>query len=244
MRRDNAAEFHPGEDNVFARIAGRYDRLCDVFSLGIHRLWKRAMVRRMAAHPGMVVLDAASGTGDIPLRLMRGFGSAMAGRRLMVTDICPQMLAKAESKLDDFSVEIAVHDCERLEAIADASIDLYSISFGMKICDRAKTVAEAMRVLKPGGTFFCLEAARIPLPFVHRAYLAYMEWCLPLIGRIASGGDPSTYNYLLKGVREFPAQHEFADELRAAGFTGVTWRNLTFGIVALHEATKPATVRE
>jgi ubiquinone/menaquinone biosynthesis methyltransferase len=235
----NAAEFHPAQDNVFARIAGRYDRLCDVFSLGIHRLWKCTMARRMAAHPGAVVLDAASGTGDIPLRLMRGFGAAMRGRRLLVTDICPQMLGQARGKLAPYAVEIAVHDCERLDAIAPGSIDLYSISFGMKICDRHRAMEEALRVLKPGGTFFCLEAARIPVPFLHRAYLRYMEWCLPLIGRIASGGDPSTYFYLLKGVREFPDQQAFADELRAAGFTDVAWRNLTFGIVALHEATKP-----
>jgi ubiquinone/menaquinone biosynthesis methyltransferase len=236
----NAAEFHPSEDNVFARIAGRYDRLCDIFSLGIHRLWKRAIARRMATHPGTVVLDAASGTGDIPLRLMRGFPAAMRGRTLLVTDLCPQMLAKAREKLATYATDIAVHDCERLVGIASGSIDLYSISFGMKICDRQRVMAEAFRVLKPGGTLFCLEAARIPMPIIHAAYLRYMEWCLPLIGRIASGGDPSTYVYLLKGVREFPAQREFAEELRAVGFTDIAYRNLTFGIVAIHEATKPA----
>jgi ubiquinone/menaquinone biosynthesis methyltransferase len=235
----NAADFHPTEDNVFARIAGRYDRLCDIFSLGIHRVWKRAIARQMAAHPGTVVLDAASGTGDIPLRLMRGFPDAMRGRSLLVTDLCPQMLAMAREKLAPYPAVIAVHDCERLERIASGSIDLYSISFGMKICDRQRVMAEAFRVLKPGGTFFCLEAARIPVPFAHSLYLRYMEWCLPLIGRIASGGDPSTYGYLLKGVREFPAQPDLAEELRAIGFADVVYRNLTFGIVAIHEATKP-----
>ena len=241
MTAQNASEFRPGEDNVFARIAGRYDRLCDVFSLGIHRLWKRAIARRMAAHPGAMVLDAASGTGDIPLRLMRGFPQRMRGRTLLVTDLCPQMLAVAREKLAPYAAEIAVHDCERLEHIAPASIDLYSISFGMKICDRARVMAQAFRVLKPGGTFFCLEAARIPVPFIHALYLRYMEWCLPLIGRIASGGDASTYLYLLKGVREFPSQRDFAQELRDAGFTDVVYRNLTFGIVAIHDATKPAS---
>ena len=240
MTAQNAAEFHPAEDNVFARIAGRYDRLCDIFSLGIHRLWKRAIARRMAAHQGTVVLDAASGTGDIPLRLMRGFSEAMRGRTLLVTDLCPQMLAKAREKLAAYATDIAVHDCERLDRISSDSIDLYSISFGMKICDRQRVMTEAFRVLRPGGTLFCLEAARIPVPIIHAAYLRYMEWCLPLIGRIASGGDPSTYGYLLKGVREFPAQREFAEELRAIGFKDVTYRNLTFGIVAIHEATKPS----
>jgi demethylmenaquinone methyltransferase / 2-methoxy-6-polyprenyl-1,4-benzoquinol methylase len=239
VTRPNAAGFHASEDDVFARIAGRYDRLCDIFSLFIHRLWKRAIVRRMAAQPGRLVLDAASGTGDIPLRLLRR--GRPTDRILLVTDLCPQMLAMAEAKLAPFGdhARLSVLDCETLEGIADASIDLYSISFGMKICDRARAMREAFRVLKPGGTFFCLEAARIPVPFVHAAYLRYMEWCLPLIGRIASRGDPSAYGYLLKGVREFPAQAAFANELSGVGFIDVRYTNLTFGIVAIHEAVKP-----
>jgi ubiquinone/menaquinone biosynthesis methyltransferase len=239
-RKANAAIFDPSTDDVFARIAGRYDRLCDIFSLGIHRLWKAAIVSRMAGHPGEVILDAASGTGDIPLRLLRGFADGMQGRTLVVTDLCPQMLAIAQVKLAPFAqrARLAIIDCETLDGIDSNSIDLYSISFGMKICDRARVTAQALRVLKPGGTFFCLEAARIPVPWVHSAYLRYMEWCLPLIGRIASDGDASTYGYLLRGVREFPAQEAFADEMRAAGFSDVRYKNLTFGIVAIHEATK------
>lgn len=234
---DNAAVFDPARDDVFARIAGRYDRLCDVFSLGIHRLWKAHMARRMAAHGGEVVLDVCSGTGDIPLRLLARDSRV---RELWVTDQCPQMLAMAEVKLAAHRgrVSIALRDAEDLHEVGDASVDLYSISFGMKICDRAKVVAEAFRVLKPGGTFYCLEAARIPIPVVHAAYLRYMDWCLPLIGWIASDGDRSTYDYLLRGVHGFPEQGAFAAELVAAGFRDVSYRNLTFGIVALHEGTK------
>lgn len=235
--RDNAAVFVPQADNVFARIAGRYDRLCDVFRLGIHRLWKAHMARHMAAHDGAIVFDAASGTGDIPLRLMRRGSRA---REIWVTDLCPEMLAIAETKLRGHpQVRMCVRDAERLVEVADGAVDLYSISFGMKIVDRARTVAEAFRVLKPGGTFFCLEAARVPVPLIHAAYLRYMDWCLPLIGWIASRGDRSTYGYLLRGVHEFPEQRVFAAELEAAGFTDVRYRNLTFGIVALHEARKP-----
>jgi ubiquinone/menaquinone biosynthesis methyltransferase len=191
----------------------------------------------MAAHPGTIVFDAASGTGDIPLRLLRRDHNP---RELWVTDVCPQMLAMAERKLprrDD--VKIALRNAEALTEVADNSVDLYSISFGMKICDRTLVVAEAFRVLKPGGTFFCLEAARIPVPLLHSAYLTYMDWCLPLIGRLAASGDASAYDYLLRGVHDFPNQRIFADELRAAGFEAVAYENLTFGIVALHEATKP-----
>jgi ubiquinone/menaquinone biosynthesis C-methylase UbiE len=98
---------------------------------------------------------------------------------------------------------------------------------------------EVYRVLRPGGRFYCLEAARINVPGLHTLYLAYMSWCMPLIGSIATGGDRSAYLYLLRGVRDFPDQKTLDAELLAAGYTAVTWRNMTLGIVALHEAGKP-----
>ena len=234
----NAARFSAAYDDVFARIAGRYDRLCDLFSFGIHRRWKSHMAFRMSAHSHETVIDVASGTGDIPVRLLRrGYRTGM----LWVTDICPEMLALAEVKLRgvDDQVRIAIGNAEKLVAFADASMDAYSISFGMKICDRPKVVAEAFRILKPGGRFYCLEAARISNRTVHAAYLAYMGWCMPLIGKLAADGDASAYEYLLRGVRDFPDQETFSLELHEAGFRSVTYRNMTFGIVALHEATKP-----
>jgi ubiquinone/menaquinone biosynthesis methyltransferase len=236
----NAARFEPGHDDVFARIAGRYDRLCDLFSLGAHRLWKAHMVRRIAALHGRDILDLASGTGDIPLRLSRHLGAGDE-RVIRVTDLCPQMLQIAAAKLEGApGVEaISVANAERLDGIADGSADIVSIAFGMKICDRRRVAAEALRVLRPGGTFLCLEAARIPLAPIHAAYLAYMRLCMPLIGRLATGGDRSAYDYLLRGVHEFLDQTAFARELSDGGFAEVSYRNLTFGIVALHEGRKP-----
>jgi len=240
----NAAAFDPARDNVFARIASRYDRLCDLFSLRIHRLWKSEMAAAIARHPGAVVLDAASGTGDIPLRVLRrlGNGAAAAGRTLWVTDLCPEMLAIARRKLagaSDGVAKIAIANVHALGDFPENSVDLFSISFGMKICDRKRVLAEAFRVLKPGGTFFCLEAARIPLAPLQAVYLAYMRWCLPLIAKIATGGDASAYDYLVRGIHEFPAQREFCAEMESYGFRDVGYRNMTLGIVALHEGTKP-----
>lgn len=239
---DNAASFDAGVDNVFARIAGRYDRLCDVFSLGIHRLWKRRIAAKIAASPGQIVFDAASGTGDIPLRISRLLArQPNNSKRIAVTDICPEMLAIARAKLAGSTTVLAIeeHDAHDLQRVASNSVDVYSIAFGMKICRRERVVAEAFRVLKPGGTFYCLEAARITIPPLHAAYLKYMDWCLPTIARIATGGDRSAYNYLLKGVHEFPDQATFARELTQAGFESVRYENLTLGIVALHEGVKP-----
>ena len=238
----NAAAFAAQRDDVFARIAGRYDRLCDLFSVGVHRLWKQHMADRIAALPGVDVLDLASGTGDIPVRLLRRLGRADQ-RSIRVTDICPQMLELAQAKLSrvDGSITPTLADAEHLADFPDASVDVVSIAFAMKICDRLKVANEAMRVLRPGGVFLCLEAARIPVAPLHAVYLAYMDLCLPLIASLATGGDRSAYDYLLKGVHTFPDQQSFADELATCGFDAVRWTNLTFGIVALHEGRKPVS---
>lgn len=232
----NAAAFDPAADDVFARIAGRYDRLCDAFSVFAHRLWKSRMAALMAREGGALALDLASGTGDIPVRLLRRAGGP---QRILVTDICPQMLAQAERKLAGAArVELRRIDAHAID-LPDASVDVCSISFGMKICDRGRVVAEAYRVLKPGGVFYCLEAARIPFEPLHQLYLAYMAWCLPVIARLATGGDSSAYNYLLRGIHDFPNQRDFAYELERQGFIDVSYENLTVGIVAIHRAVKP-----
>ncbi|MCW5770275.1 MAG: ubiquinone/menaquinone biosynthesis methyltransferase [Rhodospirillaceae bacterium] len=239
----NAAAFDPVRDDVFTRIARRYDRMCDLFSLFIHRRWKSHMAAAVARHPGRVVLDVASGTGDIPLRVLRRLdrdGKGSADRVLWVTDLCPGMLAMAQRKLAGRAgVRIEQADAHRLAGFADASADVFTASFAMKICDRRQVLAEAFRVLKPGGTFYCLEAARIPFAPLHALYLAYMRWCMPIVGRIVTGGDASAYLYLLRGIHDFPPQRAFAAEIESHGFRAVGYRNLTLGIVALHWGTKP-----
>lgn len=239
---DNSARFRPDSDDVFGRIADRYDRLCDIFSLGIHRLWKRRLVTRIAAEGGRHLLDLASGTGDIPCRLWRRLGPEAGRWRIRVTDISPPMLAIARRKLDEIGavVELEVQDAGRIDA-ADGSVDIVSIAFGLKITDRSRVMDEAFRVLRPGGVLFGLEASRIVVPGLHRLYLAYMDLCMPLIGRLATGGDASAYGYLLRGIHDFPDQKSLAAEMTAHGFRDVTWESLSLGIVALHRAVKPAS---
>lgn len=136
-------------------------------------------------------------------------------------------------------ITLRVLDAHDLAEVPDASVDIYSISFGLKICDRSRVIAEAFRVLRPGGSLFCLEASRIPIAFIHSAYLRYMDWILPIIARVATDGDRSAYDYLLRGVHDFPDARELCLELEASGFTEVSYSLLTFGIVALHIARKP-----
>jgi demethylmenaquinone methyltransferase / 2-methoxy-6-polyprenyl-1,4-benzoquinol methylase len=241
----NAASFDASRDDVFNRIASRYDRLCDLFSLFIHRLWKSRMARRILALPWQRMLDVASGTGDIALRVVEKL-DAEWGRTCIVSDICPTMLDIARRRASRLAnaVQFQTLDAHGLTTIETASVDLYSISLGMKICDRKLALAEAWRVLRPGGTFICLEASEIPVRFLHRAYLTYMRLCMPVVGWAATGGDTSAYDYLLKGICGFPGAQKFADEIAAQGFAEVTYERLSLGIVAIHSARKPDVGRK
>ncbi len=238
--RDNSARFSPDQDDVFGRIADRYDRLCDVFSLGIHRLWKSRMAARIMAENGRHLLDLGSGTADIPCRLWRRLGPATDGWRIRVSDLSEPMLAVARRKLGSLGARVTfeIQDAGQIAA-EDGSVDVVTMAFGLKITDRSRVMAETFRVLRPGGVFLCLEASRIEVQWLHRLYLAYMDLCMPLIGRLATGGDASAYAYLLRGVHEFPDQLALARELREQGFQDVTFESLSLGIVALHRAVKP-----
>ena len=239
----NAASFDATRDDVFNRIASRYDQLSDLFSFCIHRLWKRRMAHRIFALPWERMLDVAAGTGDIALRVAKKLG-AEKQRNCIVSDICPAMLDIARRRAGRLAnaLEFQTLDAHCLTTIETASIDLYSMSLGMKICDRKLALAEAWRVLRPGGTFICLEASEIPIRFLHSAYLTYMRLCMPVVGWAATGGDTSAYDYLLKGVREFPGADGFADEIAAQGFIEVAYERLSPGIVAIHFARKPRAV--
>jgi demethylmenaquinone methyltransferase / 2-methoxy-6-polyprenyl-1,4-benzoquinol methylase len=234
----NAASFDGGADDVFGRIAGRYDVLCDLFSLGIHRYWKHRVAALIAGEPWDSMLDAAAGTGDVALRVLRR--DPQLARRITVSDISPAMLAIARRRIMPAAPAFAVMDACDLRDVADASLDLFSISLALKICDRARVMREAFRVLRPGGRFIALEASAIMWPWLQRLYLGYMSVCMPLIGWLATGGDASAYRYLLRGVHDFPDAEHLAAELSGIGFADVAFERLSLGIVAIHTARKPA----
>jgi ubiquinone/menaquinone biosynthesis methyltransferase len=236
----NASDFHAQADDVFSRIATRYDLLCDLFSLGIHRLWKRRVAALIAQEPWTSLLDAAAGTGDVVLRVAHQ--QVLQREQTVITsDISPQMLAIARKRAGALAsfLDFRILDAHSMLGIESDSIDLYSISLGLKICDRSRVIHEAMRVLRPGGRFISLEASSMVYPWLQRAYLAYMGLCMPLIGWVATGGDASAYQYLLKGIREFPSAETLEIELSSMGFEDVSFERLSPGIVAIHIARKP-----
>lgn len=241
---DNAAEFDWAHDDVFGRIASRYDLLCDLFSLGIHRLWKRRVARRIASEPWTTLLDGATGTGDIILRLLAH--ESTAGRSVVASDVSERMLGIAQRRLGRHAGRVRIErlDAEHMPTVADASVDAYSISLALKICDRHRVLTEAFRVLRPGGRLVVLEASNIPWRPLQSAYLAYMSLVMPVLGWLATGGDASAYRYLLHGIREFPGAQALADEMRAHGFEEVGFERQSLGIVAIHTARKPAIAQD
>ena len=219
---------------VFDSVAGRYDLMNDLMSLGIHRLWKSALIDWLAPRPGMHLLDVAGGTGDIAFRyLERG------GGRVTVCDLTEEMVSVGRDRAIDRGIvdgiEWAVGDAEALP-LAEASADAYTIAFGLRNVTRIdRALAEARRVLKPGGHFLCLEFSHLAWPALEPLYDRYSFSVLPALGE-AVVGDRESYEYLAESIRRFPPQDELVERIEAAGLSLVKYRNLSGGIAAIHSA--------
>jgi demethylmenaquinone methyltransferase/2-methoxy-6-polyprenyl-1,4-benzoquinol methylase len=222
---------------VFSRVASKYDVMNDVMSVGIHRIWKEAMMDWLAPRPGQRLLDVAGGTGDVAFRFL---GRA-PGASAVVCDLTEPMLiegrkrAEAEKMAD--RLDWVVGDAMALP-FPDATFDTYTISFGIRNVTRiADALAEAYRVLKPGGRLMVLEFSRIPNDLMQRAYDLYSFNVIPVMGQVIAG-DRDSYQYLVESIRKFPEQEAFAAMIRDAGFGQVKFRNLSMGIAALHSGWK------
>jgi demethylmenaquinone methyltransferase/2-methoxy-6-polyprenyl-1,4-benzoquinol methylase len=215
---------------VFNAVAQRYDLMNDLMSMGIHRLWKRTLARRVRHVQGRVV-DLAGGTGDVA-RLLLG-----PGRDVTVCDPSLAMMQVGQQRKGATQLQWLAGEAENLP-LADASVDLLTVSFGLRNATHLeKALSEARRVLKPGGSFVCLEFSK-PLFWLAPFYNLYSFLVIPRLGA-AVAGEPMAYQYLVESIRRFPPQQGFADLMRAAGFADVYWENLSFGIACLHFGVRP-----
>ncbi|XP_054628982.1 2-methoxy-6-polyprenyl-1,4-benzoquinol methylase, mitochondrial [Dunckerocampus dactyliophorus] len=265
---------------VFENVAHKYDVMNDAMSLGIHRLWKDALLHAMHPQPGTRLLDVAGGTGDIAFRFLdyvrsqkerqkrrmarslqmpswrdisddysaiddrEGEEAAAGGSwdsRAVVCDINKEMLKVGKEKADNLGVGTGlswvVGDAEELP-FDDNQFDVYTIAFGIRnVTHVEQALQEALRVLKPGGRFMCLEFSKVTNPVLAWLYDAYSFQVIPVLGEVIAG-DWKSYQYLVESIRKFPGQDEFTQMMEEAGFYCVRYKNLTGGVVSLHSGFK------
>ncbi len=221
--------------DLFDAIAPRYDLMNDLMSFGIHRLWKRRFVRRVlaAARPATdTFVDLAGGTGDIA-RLLHAGGA----QNVVVVDASAAMMRQGRAQPGTPRVlRWVAAEGERLP-FADETLDVVTISFGLRnMSDPDAALREIHRVLKPGGRLFCLEFSQ-PAWWLKPFYDLYSFLVIPRLGAMVAG-HPRAYRYLVESIRRFPGQKALTEKIGAAGFDDVSWRNLSFGIAAIHHARK------
>jgi demethylmenaquinone methyltransferase / 2-methoxy-6-polyprenyl-1,4-benzoquinol methylase len=223
---------------VFHSVAGKYDLMNDLMSLGAHRLWKQFATEASGVRAAMRVLDVAGGTGDMAAK----FALRVGWRgQVVIADINSSMLEVGRGRLTDQgfagNVDFVQANAENLP-FPDDYFDRVSIAFGLRnVTHIDRALASMFRVLKPGGALLVLEFSRPAVPGLNRLYDAYSFNVLPWLGRVVAQ-DEGSYRYLAESIRKHPDQETLKGMMERAGFERVQYFNLTGGIVALHKGYK------
>lgn len=216
---------------VFDSVAGKYDLMNDLMSVGLHRWWKRFAVEATGVRRGMHVLDLAGGTGDLARLFAECVGPTGS---VLLTDINGAMLAAGRDKLLDRGLAVPAVQCDAEKLpFRDRSFDCVSIAFGLRnVTHKEQALAEMARVLRPGGVAAVLEFSHVWRP-LRPAYDWYSFNILPRLGQLVAG-DAASYRYLAESIRMHPDQETLKTMMEQAGFDRVEVSNLAAGVVALH----------
>lgn len=220
---------------VFDAVAGRYDVMNDLMSLGLHRYWKRFALSVARPRAGERVLDIAAGSGDLALALARAVGPS---GEVWASDVNRSMLERGRDRLLDEGCVVPLVQCdaERLPFPA-AHFDCVMVAFGLRnMTHKERALGEMARVLRPGGRLVVLEFSRVWAP-LQPAYDAYSFRVLPWLGKRVAG-NAEAYRYLAESIRMHPDQATLARMMEAAGLESVEVFNLSAGVVAVHRGTK------
>lgn len=234
-------------DDVFHKVAARYDLMNDLMSGGLHRAWKNDLVSmiRPARGTPYAHLDVAGGTGDVAFRILDRFKAerdGQADRKVTVLDINGDMLRVGQARAlkrfgGDPRIDFVQANAEALP-FESGQFDSLTIAFGIRNVPRIPVaLGEFFRVLKMGGRFLCLEFAPVDTPGLDKIYDAFSFNLIPPIGKMVTG-DAQPYQYLVESIRKFPVPTAFAGMIEQAGFRRVIYRAMTGGIVNIHSGWK------
>ena len=222
---------------VFSSVSGKYDLMNDAMSFGIHRYWKSAFVDWIGPRDHHRILDLAGGTGDIAFRVLRRAPGASA----TVLDLTEDMLTEgqkrsAQNRING-RIDWIVGDAQSMP-FQDGEFDICAIGFGIRnFTAIPKALLEIYRVLAFGGRIMILEFSHVTVPNLSRLYDLYSFNIIPAIGESVAN-DRDSYRYLVESIRRFPKQKAFAELIGQAGFSNVKYRNLSYGIAAIHSGWK------
>ncbi len=225
--------------DMFNSIAPRYDFLNRLLSLRRDVHWRKVMVRALPVPPNALLLDAACGTGDVMIELLK-IKTQVGG--IVGIDFAPEMLRIARKKLNslptDGKTRLIAGNTLALPFSPD-TFDAITIAFGIRnIINRQGALEVFFRHLRPGGTLAVLELATPTPPILRFLYLSYFEKILPAIGGFFSS-NTRAYRYLPASVIRFPEPEAFAGLMQSVGFRQIRWYRLTMGLATLHIGTKP-----
>ena len=220
--------------SVFNQVYNKYDLMNDFMSLGIHRIWKKNFINMMNPASNKKLIDVACGTGDIG-RLYLDYTDISS--KITCVDPNEGMITKGKEKLANYkNIKWVVAPAENLP-IPDNTFDFYTISFGLRNTKNLdRSLSEALRVLKPGGRFLCLEFSKIQNSNLNFIYKNYSK-LIPLVGNIVIG-EKKPYEYLIKSIENFLNQEELLSLMKEKNFKKCIYRNLSGGIVSIHSGWK------
>lgn len=223
---------------VFDSVAGKYDLMNDLMSMGVHRIWKRIAIQLSHVRHGEQVLDLAGGTGDMTALFQKRVG---ATGRVVLSDINAAMLHRGRDRLIDEGVSgnvtYAQINAEKLP-FQDNQFDCVCIAFGLRnVTDKDEALRSIYRVLKPGGRLIVLEFSEVQGEMLRKAYDLYSFKILPALGKVFAN-DAESYRYLAESIRMHPNQEKLKAMMESAGFERCEYFNMTFGVVAVHRGYK------